>query len=367
MNIAVCDTQESSPPRDWYPAVMASLVLHLMLLAWLAGSWSGKAEAVQALAELQPPVPRLTLARGNPQQRRAQRSPAKAESAESLVTTSTTSEVTTLIETMPVETMPVETMPVETVLVETVPEPTRNDTVLLPEPLADLITPPHPQPVSELKSAIAGTAEARAGESDDSTYSAPALRAAITHYVRSRQPDLTSTWLEACRLHQKEHGTRACPQQAPRDYSGKGELRGFARQAFASVLHPYEEKQLLQQLMTSMARMKALLGTPGPTAELAANRFNLDRQRLQYLSGNVDYGIRGFRQANEGMQYDPTFLQALCTPAPCVFDYASERGPAAQREAFADGDDVGDRGEADDATEPFLLRQTLFGTSIRAR
>jgi hypothetical protein len=186
-------------------------------------------------------------------------------------------------------------------------------------------------------------------DSTGRTFTTSELQGAVTALVRDRRTQFTTAWMSDCLLHQKEHGTKDCPAQtAPADYTGRAELNALAARAFAGITRPQQHARLRAELLASSAGLQPLMDAQGSFGELARQRYFLNREYLNYLSGNTDFNILGFVQASQGLQYDAKFLQSLCSPQPCIYEYTGFQVTRPEPETSDD--------------TPFVLRQTLFGS-----
>lgn len=186
---------------------------------------------------------------------------------------------------------------------------------------ADALAPDAAQSVSLVADAPADGVTQPAGPALNPT----TIRAAVNSYVASRRGALIEDWVTACLIYQKEHGTRACPQQQPEDYSGQQLAKDAARGAFASVTRPREHARLTAALLNENARLAPLMKEEGVLGQLAAERYYLNREYVFYLNGNYNFGVAAFVQAsmssNGNLAYLGNYMQFICDPMPCVYDF----------------------------------------------
>src|SRR5690606_6726396 len=137
---------------------------------------------------------------------------------------------------------------------------------------------------------------------------------------------------------------------------------------FAGLGREERDARLRQDFASHNVTLGKLMAGRGPLALLAAERFALNREYQEYLSGNFNYAIWGFVQMTQSGNGNLPFLrelyQGVCSPAPCVYEFSlSPAQHTAESSAAADAGSAEDAGAGTDAApplRPFRLAAPLF-------
>lgn len=194
------------------------------------------------------------------------------------------------------------------------------------------------------------------------------LQASISTFLDGDQQTLQSTWDAICWRERQARRRRDCDEAAGGQQRLHEEERQRMAELFAGLRREERDARLRQDFASQNVTLRALMAGRGPLALLAAERFALNREYQEYLSGNFNYAIWGFVQMTQSGNGNLPFLrdlyQGVCSPAPCVYDFSL--GPArhtAETPAAADAGSVEDAGAGTDAPpplRPFRLAAPLF-------
>jgi hypothetical protein len=154
---------------------------------------------------------------------------------------------------------------------------------------------------------------------------ADAIRAAIVEFSESYKAGLTADWLSQCVRYRERYPTQDCPQQRAQDNSALDDGQRIAEAVFAGVTRDERYARLTSSLLQQNEELDELMEEGGVLGALARDRYYLNREYVFFLNGNFNFQSWNFvKTANAGngnLEFMRGFMQFQCKESPCIYEF----------------------------------------------
>lgn len=151
------------------------------------------------------------------------------------------------------------------------------------------------------------------------------IRRSIAKFSAEFKSELTADWISDCLSFRERYPTRECPQQQAQETPALDESSQIASTVFAGVTRDDRHKRLTNSFLQENERLQDLMEEGGVLGSLARERYYLNREYVFYLNGNFNFGAWNFvktsNASNGNLEFMRSFMQFQCKESPCIYEF----------------------------------------------